>query len=110
MSRLTQAERAEVFRLATRSLMTRYEDELAAGMSDAELKEALEKVLGIFGGSGGPGRLGVTFTGSGLRIWGGWHIINHCVEAPLFSGNASIAMAREIYGISNPDNKQLSLL
>ena len=110
MSRLTQTERAEVFRLATRSLVNWYADEMGAGMNDAELKAALERALGIFGGSGARGCLHVTYTGAGLRIWGGWHIVNHCVEAPLFSGNATIAMAREIYEIRNPDDDQLSLL
>ncbi len=110
MSRLTQTERAEVFRLATRSLVNWYADEMAAGMNDAELKSALERALGIFGGSGARGRLSITYTGAGLRIWGGWHTVNHCVETPLFFGNGTIAMAREVYEICNPDDDQLSLL
>ncbi len=79
-------------------------------MSDEELKSALERSLGIFRGSGGPNRLSVSFKGSGLRIWGGWHAVNHVKEAPLFSGKATITMGREVYGIPNPDETQLTLL
>ena len=87
-----------------------YGDRFASGMNDAELKAALEQVLGIFGGSGGPGRLSVCFKGAGLRIWGGRHSFNHVEEKPLFSGASTIAMAREVYGIANPELEQMTLL
>ena len=45
----------------------------------------------------------------GLRIWGGWHIVNHVTEKPLFQGKASIAMARLVYKISDPSNQQMEL-
>lgn len=106
---LTQADREEIFRIATTSLVHRYGDRFAAGMTDDELAAALETALGIFGGSAGPGRPSVTFTGAGLRIWGGWHIVNHVTEKPLFAGSATIAMARTTYAIADPDNKQLDL-
>lgn len=107
---LSRQERIEVFKLATKGLVKRYGDNFASGMSDAELKAALEQVLGIFGGSGGPDRLSVCFKGSGLRIWGSHHAFNHVEEKPLFEGAATIAMAREIYGIVDPDLEQISLL
>ncbi len=107
---LTSLERIEVFKLATKGLVKWYGNSFASGMSDAELKVALEQVLGIFGGSGGPGRLSVCFKGAGLRIWGGHHSFNHIEEKPLFQGAATIAMAREVYGIANPELEQLSLL
>ncbi len=106
---LTQADREEIFRIATTSFVRRYGDRFAVGMTDNELAAALETALGIFGGSAGPGRLSVAFTGSGLRIWGGWHIVNHVTEKPLFAGSATIAMARTTYAIADPDNKQLDL-
>lgn len=79
-------------------------------MTDEQLGTALEHALGIFGGSGGPDQPSVTFKGAGLDIWGGWSVINHVTSAPLFSGTATIAMAREVYGIKDPDKDQLSLL
>lgn len=106
---LTQADRTEVFRIATRCIPSRFKKQIEAGMTDDELAAALEQILGIFGGSGGPDRLSVTYTGAGLRIWGGWRFVNHVAEKPLFSGTQTIAMAREVYGISNPDEKQLGL-
>ncbi|MCR8551166.1 hypothetical protein M4578_25400 [Salipiger sp. P9] len=79
-------------------------------MTDADLKAALEQVLGIWGGSCGPGRLDVIHQGSGLKIWAGWHVINHVTERPIFAGKQTLAMARLLYGIEDPDNPQLSLL
>ena len=107
---LNQRERIEVFKLATKGLVNLYGDRFASGMSNAELKAALEQVLGIFGGSGGPDRLSVCFKGSDLRIWGGRCSFNHVEEKSLFSGTATIAMAREIYDIADPELEQMSLL
>lgn len=107
---LTDADRIEIFKLATGSLVHWFGDRFTTGMTDHELASALEISLGIFGGSGGPNRPSIVFTGSGLRIWGGWHVVNHGAEKPLFEGKRTIAMAREIYGIPNPEDEQLSLL
>lgn len=106
---LTEADKTEIFRIATRSFPKRYADAIKQGMTDEELEAALAQTLGVFGGSGGPDRYSVTFTGSGLRIWGGWHVVNHITEKPLFTGKRTSAKAREVYGIANPDNKQLDL-
>ncbi len=107
---LSRKGRIEVFHLATKSLLRRYGDRFKSGMSDEELRSALETCLGIFGGSGGPDRLSVAYRGSGLKIWGGWRVINHVTDKPLYSGKATIAMAREVYGIGNPEDAQMSLL
>ena len=107
---LTYVERAEIFRLATSSLVHWYGDRLAVGMTDAELEEALRTVLGIFGGSGRPGGPCVSYTGHGLRIWGGRRTINHVLEEPIVMGSATIAMAREIYAIPDPQEPQQRLL
>jgi hypothetical protein len=94
---LTEADKIEVFRTATRSLVASFADGIAKGLSDQSLANALEAALGIFGGSSGPDRLSVVHTGSALRIWGGWHIVNHFTEKPLFSGRRTIETARVIY-------------
>jgi hypothetical protein len=106
---LSQVEKEEVFRIATRALPKWHADAIASGMTDAALTSALEQVLGIFGGSCGPGRLDVAHQAAGLKIWGGWHFVNHHAEKPLFSGAKTLAMARHIYGIGNPDDEQMAL-
>ena len=105
---LTEADKVMIFKLATASLPRRYGNAIKSGMSDEEVSNALQSVLGIFGGSGGPGRPSISFAGSGLCIWGGWHIVNHVQEKPLFAGKASIAMARTVYKIRDPKNDQLN--
>lgn len=67
-------------------------------------------MFGIFGGSCGPDQLSVTYKASGLTIWGGWHITNHVTQAPLFKDQQTLDMARYLYGITDPDDPQLSLL
>jgi len=106
---LSEADRVEVFRIATKGFERRYGHRFAEGMTNKELDNALTEILGIFGGSGGPNRLSVTFKGSGLCIWVGWQPVNHVQEEPLFAGKATVAMARTVYGIDDPDDNQLSL-
>ena len=107
---LSNEDRIEVFKIATRSLVYRYGDKFKDGMTTEELEHALEEGLGIFGGCGSLDSLHVSYKGAGFKIWGGWHIVNHVQEAPLFQGKATIAMAREVYGIGDPDDGQMSLL
>lgn len=106
---LSEADKIHIFRIATRGLARSYASEIEDGMTDEALAAALGQVLGIFGGSGGPDTYSVTFAGAGLRIWGGWYVINHVTEKPLFAGKQTVAMARHIYGIRNPDDRQLDL-
>lgn len=106
---LTREERLEIFRIATRSLPHRYADQVKAGMTDPQLQSALEDVLGIFGGSGGPNQVCVTHQAAGLRIWGGRQTVNHVIVPPLFKGDQTLKMAREVYGISDPSHPQVAL-
>ena len=79
------------------------------GMRDAALGSALADVLGIFGGRCGPGELCLTYQGAGLKIWISWEIQNHVTAKPTFEGKATIAMARLVYGIKDPADRQLAL-
>ena len=106
---LSKAEQEEVFRLATRGLVHFFGDKFARGMTDKELEDALVSSLGIFGGSSSPDRVSVCYKGSGLKIWGGRHCINHVLESPLFEGNITLKMARDVYEIANPDEDQMML-
>jgi hypothetical protein len=106
---LTNADKEEVFRQATRALPRWYTDAIPRDMNDAALTSALEQALGIFGGSCGPDRMDVAHQAAGLKIWGGWHFVNHHTEKPLFQGAKILAMARYIYGIADPDGEQMAL-
>jgi len=106
---LKQEDKELAFCKATASFPRRYADQIAVGMSDDDLAQALQATLGIFGGSGGPDQLSITYKGSGLKIWASWYVHNHVVEKPLFAGRATIAMARELYGIADPEDGQTCL-
>ena len=106
---LTQAEKTEIFKLATRVLLHRYGAQFRAGMSDDDLRSALAESLGLFGGSGSPDGPSVAYSGAGFRIWGGRHTVNHHTQRPLFAGDLTVAMAREVYGIADPQSGQLKL-
>ena len=106
---LSEADKELIFRTATGALPRRYADAIRSGMTDKALESALKDILGVFGGSAGPGKLYIAHMGAGLRIWGGWHIVNHVQEPPLFAGPATIAMARIVYGVADPNDPQLPL-
>ena len=107
---LTNDDRVTAFRTATGSFVVWYAGQIEAGMTDPELEAALEISFGITGGSCGPGALDVTYQGPGLRIWATWEIASHHGTRPIFAGHATVAMAREVYGIANPQNRQLRLV
>ena len=106
---LSRKDKELIFRLATESFVHRYGDQFDKGMSDGNLWHALQSSLGIFGGSCGPDRPSITYQGAMLKIWGDWSVVNHVITPPLFSGKATVDMAREVYGIGDPTKDQLSL-
>lgn len=109
---LSNEDRHHAFLRATGGMnksSDRWAKRAETGLSDDELADALKCELGIFGGRGGPDQLDITYQGAGLKIWATWEVINHCAIAPIFQGAKTIAMAREIYGITDPDDKQMGL-
>ncbi len=107
---LSSEDKVTAFRTATSSFVVWYAGHIEAGMTDPELEAALELSLGIMGGSCGPGMMDVSYQGPGLRIWAAWEITSHYGIKPIFAGHATIAMAREVYGIANPQERQIRLL
>lgn len=110
---LSQADKLWAFRKATCSMQDateRWAQRAARGLTDDQLTEALRYELGILGGSSaradGPA---LTFQANGLKIWAAWEWPNHVTAKPLFQGAATIAMARQVYDIRNPEDKQLAL-
>lgn len=110
MAPLTHEDKVAAFKAATRSLINWYGNELAEGVTDARLEELLKQALGIFGGSGGPDQISLTFQGAGLKIWASWGSHNQVTDKPVFQGKATVKMAREVYGIPDPANSQMRLL
>lgn len=110
---LTEGDKRHGFLRATGSFAgakARWAERVVRGLSDAELAEALAYELGIFGGSCGPDDLWLTFQGAGLKIWISWESQNHYTARPVFEGKTTIAMARLVYGIKDPADRQLALL
>jgi hypothetical protein len=88
----------------------RWAQRAASGLTDEQLAEALKYELGIFGGSIATDNCpALTYQGNGLKIWVSWEITNHVTTKPTFQGAATVAMAREVYGIRDPEDKQLTL-
>ena len=109
MRELTHSDKMEAVRIATSGLTRRFGDELAEGVTDDRLRELIKEALGIFGGCGSRDRLHVSHQGSGLKIWASWHIHNHVLDKPIFEGERTLRVVRELYGISDPSNGQMSL-
>lgn len=108
---LTEEEKTYAFLRATGGMSgaaRRWQERAAKGMTDEELAEALAFEMGE-GGSGGPESLSISQNGAGLRIWASWEVQNIHTAKPIFTGKASIAKAREIYGIRDPSQRQLAL-
>jgi hypothetical protein len=101
---LTEADKLFIFKKATAGMsgwQKRWAGRAAIPMTDAQLAEALAFEIGD-GGGGGPDIPDTAYAKSGLRIWGGWTYPRQTDE-PLWKGAATIAMAREIYGIKTPE-------
>jgi hypothetical protein len=53
--------------------------------------------------------LGISYQGSGLKIW-----VDRCIGShrgkPILAGAATVAMARAVYGIKDPTDRQMTLL
>lgn len=110
---LTEADKREGFLQATASMAgakQRWAERAERGMTDSALAEALAYELGIFGGSCGAGLLALTYQGAGLKIWVSREIHNHMTMKPTFEGKSALAMARLVYKIQDPANRQLNLL
>ena len=109
---LTLEEKLWAFRKATNGFAkagNRWAERARTGLCDAKLEEALRYELGIMGGYGAPGQPSLSFQGAGLKIWASWHGNNKTSDQPLFAGRATIAKAREVYGIRDPSDRQGSL-
>lgn len=112
--KLTEDDKRAAFVQATTGFanaVERWKQRAATGLTDEQLIEALRFEIGIFGGGSGPDRMATAHQGACLKIWASWTgWIDTSTEKPIFAGTATIRMAREVYGIENPEDGQMWLL
>jgi hypothetical protein len=106
---LTADERDEVMRLVTAGFARRYQAQIAVGMTDDQLRNALAEAFGIFGGFGHLHGYSATYQASGLKVWGAKHVVNHVIETPLCQGQLTVQLVRALYSIDDPSCAQPSL-
>lgn len=116
VAHLTDEWREWGFRRATSGYADskeRWTERARTGRTNAELAADLRHELGIQGGSCGPGQPWVNQKGLGLKIWvSASGRGDYYKTKPTWEGSATIAKAREVYGIAdptNPDDYQLTL-
>ena len=88
----------------------RWQQRKETGLNDEELYEALRYALGTEGGSSGSDMISIHYSSSNLRIWASWECCYPIEKKDLIcEGKKTVAMARELLGISDPNLDQLSM-
>ncbi len=87
----------------------RWKERAETGLSEEQLSEALHYELGIAGGNSCHNSINIAYKGAGLKIWASLQSVNPCIDAPIFEGKQTIAMAREIFEIVDPADRQMNL-
>lgn len=104
---MLEADKFYCFRRATESMSgasERWKERALQPISDKHLVEALSYELGELGGGCGPNEPEFWYRRNGLKIWGAWSSsFLPKTEAPLWAGAATVAMARQVYGIKTPE-------
>jgi hypothetical protein len=99
----------KAFRRATCSMDNaplRWRQRAVTGLTGAQLQAALQYEFGAMGGECGEGWL--EYQGEGLKIWASDGFISR-QDAPTLQGAATMRMARAVYGIADPDERQMGL-
>ena len=87
----------------------RWKERTETGLNDEQLSKALSYELGIAGGNSCRNTINIAYKTAGLKIWASWQSVNPCIDAPIFEGQQTIAMARKIFEITDPADRQMSL-
>ncbi len=87
----------------------RWEQRAEAGLTDDELQDALKYELGIAGGSSCRDSISVAYQGAGLKIWASRDYANSCLDEPVLQDRQTMAIARHVFSIANPDDRQMAL-
>lgn len=109
----TAEEKRRAFSRATGGMSgagERWKERATRGMTDQQLAAALAYELGIEGGASSWNDIPAYHVkGAGLQIWISWDFPRCHQEKPTFRGSDTVAMARQVYGIRNPEDKQMDL-
>ncbi len=109
---LSEDNKKEVFIRAVTSMAgakKRWKERAETGLDEQSLYDALRYELGTACGSGCSDRINIAYQGAGLKIWASWQSVNHCIDTPIFEGKHTMAMARLVYSICDPDDRQQKL-
>lgn len=109
MRALSEQDKVAAFKAVTCAFEHRFADQINHAMDDADLRAALQDILGIAGGRYGPVKMALAWQGAGLKIWASWSIQNHRAMNPVFAGQTTVNTARRIYRILDPQDRQLEL-
>lgn len=112
MRDLTNEEKQQSLKRAltcTGGALDRWSARAATGLNDADMAKAVRYELGICGGSGCSNSIHIHYEGAGFKVWAAWKSFNHCLEEPIFQGDATIMAARLLFGVKNPNDVQLDL-
>ena len=106
-SPLTDGDRVRALRLAAESMegaKERWAERAASGQTDEQLMRALEYEFGAMGGCSRDD-IGVTYQSNGLKLW-----VDRCIgsrsQPPILEVQATLRLAREVYGIADPEERQ----
>jgi hypothetical protein len=107
---LSPDDKARALRLAAESMEgapKRWAERVGTGQTDDQLARALEYEFGAMGGCSRHD-IGVTYQGNGLKLWAD-RCIGSRSQPPILEGQATVRLAREVYGIADPEEKQMGL-
>jgi hypothetical protein len=106
---LTDDDKARALRLAAESMegaKQRWAERVRTGQTDEQLARALEYEFGQMGGCSRDD-IGVTFQGNGLKLWAA-RCIGSRSQPPILEGQKTVSFARRVYGIADPEEKQMA--
>ena len=109
---LTDEDKQKAFIRAvtnTAGAKDRWKKRAEKGLNDQGLHDALRRELGIAGGGGCRDSVKIEYQGAGLKIWASWQGVTTCIDSPIFEGKHTMKMARQVFGIDNPNEQQMSL-
>ena len=112
MRKLTEIDKQQSLRRALTCMQgsgDRWLNRANTGLNDTDMAQAVRYELGISGGSGCRDSIDIHYEGAGFKVWAAWECFNHCLEEPIFQGNATIKAARLLFGVKNTNDLQLDL-
>lgn len=112
MASLPREDVVRAFRRATcgfENAEQRWHQRSQTGLTDEQLADALKFELGLLGGECGGSVGWLEYQGDGLKIWASETYISRHRDPPTLQGAATLRMARDVYGIRDPEDRQLGL-